>query len=75
MAGQEGATLTLADLGLRSDAAEKVARARSDADGMGVARRVWHRLLNKPVGRSYDVRASRWRGRRWSARSPPWPSG
>ena len=55
VAGPEDASVTLADLGLRSDAAEVVARARADADRMGLARRVWHRLLDKPVDRSYEV--------------------
>ncbi|MGI8684265.1 MAG: L,D-transpeptidase family protein, partial [Acidimicrobiales bacterium] len=55
VAGDRDATVTLSDLGLRSDAAETVARARAEADRMGVATRVWHRVLNKPVARSYDV--------------------
>lgn len=55
-AGPSSTSLTLADMGLRSDAAAVVARAREDADDMGFARRVWHRLLDKPVDRSYDVR-------------------
>lgn len=56
VAGSHDARLTLSDLGLRSDAARSVARARADADRMGVARRVWHRLLDKPVHRRYEVR-------------------
>ena len=56
VAGSHDAEVTLSALGLRSDAAEVVARARADADRMGVARRVWHRLLDKPVERRYDVR-------------------
>ena len=55
VAGPENAQVTLAQLGLRSDGAEVVARARADADRMGLAKRVWHRLLNKPVDRHYDV--------------------
>lgn len=54
-AGPSSTTLTLADMGLRSDASAVVARARKDADDMGFARRVWHRLLDKPVERSYEV--------------------
>ena len=56
VAGSEEARVTLAELGLRSNAAEIVARARADADEMGLARRVWHRLLAKPVDLRYDVR-------------------
>ena len=56
VAGPEEARVALDQLGLRSDAAEAVARARADADRMGMARRVWHRLLDKPVHRSYHVR-------------------
>lgn len=56
VAGTHDTRLTLAQLGLRSDARETVARAQAEADRMGVAKRVWHRLLNKPVGRNYDVR-------------------
>lgn len=55
-AGDQVATFTLAELGLRSDAAETVARAKAEADRMNIAARVWHRALNKPVQRSYDVR-------------------
>jgi lipoprotein-anchoring transpeptidase ErfK/SrfK len=55
VAGSENAQVTLAQLGLRSDGAEVVARAKADADRMGLAKRVWHRLLNKPVDRHYDV--------------------
>ena len=55
-AGNEEATVTLARLGLRSDAAETVARAEAAADRMGMARRVWHRLFNRPVDRRYAVR-------------------
>ncbi|MGQ0519544.1 MAG: L,D-transpeptidase family protein [Actinomycetota bacterium] len=55
-AGPARTTLTLSDLGLRSDAAESVARARAEADRMGVLGRVWHHLLDKPVERHYPVR-------------------
>lgn len=55
-AGPQDARLSLADMGLHSDAAEVVARAKADAEDMGVARRAWHRLLDKPVRRSYPVR-------------------
>ena len=54
-AGEDTATVTLGELGLRTDAAEMVARAQEDAERMGVASRVWHRLFNKPVRRSYEV--------------------
>lgn len=56
VAGQHHTSVTLAELGLRSDAREMVGRAQGEADRMGVAKRVWHRLLNKPVRRHYDVR-------------------
>lgn len=55
-AGPAATTLTLSELGLRSDAAESVARARAAADRMGVVGRVWHRLLDKPVDQRYQVR-------------------
>ena len=55
-AGGEEARLTLGRMGLRSDAAEVLRRARADADRLGMARRVWHRLLDKPVDRAYEVR-------------------
>jgi lipoprotein-anchoring transpeptidase ErfK/SrfK len=54
-AGPSSTSLTLKEMGLRSDAAAVVARAEGDADDMGMMRRVWHRLLDKPVHRSYDV--------------------
>ena len=54
-AGDHTAALTLDELGLRTDAAEAVARAEDDAERMGVASRVWHRLLDKPVHRTYEV--------------------
>ena len=47
---------TLAQLGLRSDAAAAVARAEARAESMGVLSRVWHRLLDEPVDASYPVR-------------------
>jgi lipoprotein-anchoring transpeptidase ErfK/SrfK len=47
--------LTLQEMGLHTDAGAVLRRARADADRMGVARRVWHRLLNKPVRESYAV--------------------
>lgn len=56
VAGDRDTTLTLSQLGLRSNATETVAMARRDADRMGIATRLWHRLLNKPVEHSYDVR-------------------
>ncbi|MGH9178579.1 MAG: L,D-transpeptidase family protein [Acidimicrobiales bacterium] len=55
-AGAEEARMTLSQLGLRSDAAETVARAEAEADGMGMPRRVWHRLFSRPVDRRYAVR-------------------
>ncbi len=56
VAGTTEATVTLQELGLRSDAAEAMARAEADAEAMGVVRRLWHRLLDKPVNRTYPVR-------------------
>ena len=56
VAGDQDATFTLDQLGLRSDAAETVARAKAETDRMNIAARVWHRVLNKPVGRRYEVR-------------------
>jgi len=56
VAGDHDATFTLAQLGLRSDAAATVARAKAETDRMNIAARVWHRALNKPVQRTYDVR-------------------
>jgi lipoprotein-anchoring transpeptidase ErfK/SrfK len=58
VAGAATDTLTLREMGLRSDVAEALARARADADDMGMARRLWHRLLDEPVERSYDVEFS-----------------
>lgn len=56
VAGPKEATITLEELGLRSDAADAVARALADAHRIGVVRRLWHRLLDKPVNRAYPVR-------------------
>ncbi|MDQ3570354.1 MAG: L,D-transpeptidase/peptidoglycan binding protein [Actinomycetota bacterium] len=50
------ASPSLEELGLRADTAAVVARAHSDERSMGMPRRVWHRLLGKPVDRSYPVR-------------------
>ena len=55
VAGPKDARLTLAQMGLRSNAAEAVARAQRDAGRMGITGRLWHRLLDKPVHRSYPV--------------------
>ncbi|MDP8993199.1 MAG: L,D-transpeptidase/peptidoglycan binding protein [Actinomycetota bacterium] len=55
-AGAVKAAPSLDELGLRSDTAAVVARAEADGRSMGMVRRVWHRLLGKPVGRSYPVR-------------------
>ncbi|MFP5378106.1 MAG: L,D-transpeptidase family protein [Acidimicrobiia bacterium] len=55
-AGGEEVRVTLDQLGLRSNAREVVARARADAEGIGTAKRVWHRLLGRPVDLRYDVR-------------------
>lgn len=56
VAGDHDDTVTLAELGLRSDATETLARVRAETDGMSLATRVWHRVLNKPLDRRYDVR-------------------
>lgn len=56
VAGPSSTALTLADMGLHSDAATVLDRVRADADDMGLVRRVWHRLLGKPVRESYAVR-------------------
>jgi len=48
--------VTLTQLGLRSDAAAAVGRAQDRAREMGLPRRLWHRLLDKPVRQSYPVR-------------------
>lgn len=54
-AGDHSATLSLDELGLRTNAAEAVARAEADAERLGVASRVWHRLFNKPVDETFPV--------------------
>ena len=56
VAGPKDARITLSQMGLHTDAARAVSRARADARHMGVIGRVWHRLLDKPVDRSYPVR-------------------
>jgi lipoprotein-anchoring transpeptidase ErfK/SrfK len=58
VAGPVSDTLTLGEMGVRSNAAEALARARADADDMGLPSRLWHRLFDKPVERTYDVRYS-----------------
>jgi lipoprotein-anchoring transpeptidase ErfK/SrfK len=55
-AGPETDRLALREMGVDSDVDEVLARARDDADDMGLARRLWHRVLDKPVNRSYSVR-------------------
>ena len=55
-AGPSQATLSLAQMGLRSDAREAVARAQEKADEMGLISRLSHRLRDKPVRQSYPVR-------------------
>jgi lipoprotein-anchoring transpeptidase ErfK/SrfK len=55
VAGSASASLTLEQMGLRSDAAAVVSRAEADASRMGLLGRVWHRALDKPVRRSYPV--------------------
>jgi lipoprotein-anchoring transpeptidase ErfK/SrfK len=42
-------------LGVHSDAAAVVDKARADARELGMVSRVWHRLFDKPVDRSYPV--------------------
>jgi lipoprotein-anchoring transpeptidase ErfK/SrfK len=54
-AGPLSDRLTLREMGLDSDVDEVLARARADADDMGLGRRLWHRVLDKPVDRSYSV--------------------
>ncbi|MDQ3575263.1 MAG: L,D-transpeptidase/peptidoglycan binding protein, partial [Actinomycetota bacterium] len=53
---KSAASPSLDELGLRADTAAVVARAQSDERSMGMPRRVWHRLLGKPVDRTYPVR-------------------
>jgi lipoprotein-anchoring transpeptidase ErfK/SrfK len=48
--------LSLQEMGLHSDARAVLASARADADDLGLPGRIWHRLLNKPVRESYEVR-------------------
>ena len=55
-AGTAKAAPSLDDLGLRSNTASVVAQAEADARSMGMPQRVWHRLLAKPVDKSYTVR-------------------
>jgi lipoprotein-anchoring transpeptidase ErfK/SrfK len=55
-AGPFSDRLTLQEMGLHSDAADVMERVRADADDMGLLRRVWHRLRDKPVRKSYEVR-------------------
>jgi lipoprotein-anchoring transpeptidase ErfK/SrfK len=55
-AGAKKASPTLDELGLRSDTEAVMARAEADARSMGMLRRVWHRLLGKPVNEHYPVR-------------------
>lgn len=50
------ASPSLQDLGLRADTAEVVAKAEAYERSLGMPRRVWHRLLGKPVRRDYEVR-------------------
>ncbi len=50
------ASPSLEELGLRADTAAVVARAEADERSMGMVKRVRHRLLAKPVDRSYPVR-------------------
>lgn len=55
-AGPFSDQLTLEEMGLHSNAAEVMARVRADADDLGLLGRVWHRLRDKPVNKTYDVR-------------------
>ena len=50
------ASPSLQELGLAADTAAVVTRAQSDERSMGMPRRVWHRLVDKPVDRTYPVR-------------------
>ena len=63
VAGAAKASPSLKDLGLGSDTAAVVDRARADDRSLGMFRRVWHRLLDRPVNRSYEVRLRLDRGR------------
>lgn len=62
-AGPAKVNPSLDDLGLHSDTAAVVDRAEADSRSMGTFRRVWHRLMDKPVNRSYPVRFRLDRGR------------
>jgi hypothetical protein len=55
-AGPATAALSLQQMGLHSDARAVMAAARADADHLGLAGRMWHRVLHKPVQESYTVR-------------------
>ncbi len=55
-AGAATANPTLDDLGLHSDVKAVVARAQADSRSMAMPKRVWHRLLDRPVDQSYSVR-------------------
>jgi lipoprotein-anchoring transpeptidase ErfK/SrfK len=50
------ASPSLEELGLQADTAAVVARAEADERSMTMSKRVWHRLLEKPVNQSYEVR-------------------
>ncbi len=54
-AGSHHTTVTLEQLGVHSDAADAVTKARAEARRMGLAGRVWHRLMDKPVRSDYPV--------------------
>jgi lipoprotein-anchoring transpeptidase ErfK/SrfK len=54
--GKAKAAPSLEELGLRADTDAVVARAQADERALGMPRRVWHRLLGKPVERTYPVR-------------------
>ena len=54
-AGPKQTTLTLAQMGLRSDAEQAVAKAQDKAEDMGLISRLSHRLRDKPVRQSYPV--------------------
>ena len=55
-AGPMETKLTLAQMGLRSDAREAVSRAQAKADDMGLISRLSHRLRDQPVRQGYEVR-------------------
>ena len=56
VAGPRQITLSLSEMGLRSDAREAVARAQEKADDMGLMSRLSHRLRDTPVNQRYAVR-------------------